>query len=80
MKHILTHRKIIEYLEAEGPKNTHEIGDYLSSYRSGKTGSKSNKQFNQPIQVLINIMRRKPFCKSGYDAVKRVQIWAIKEE
>jgi hypothetical protein len=80
LKHIRLTNKIKTYLKENGPKNTREIQDYCSSLRNKKTGSRSNVMFNQNMNVIGNLMRRKYFVKIGHDKDIALDIWEIKEE
>ena len=59
MKHINLQGKISKYLIENGPKDTKEIQQFCATLSNKKSGSKSNLMFNQPINVISNIMRRK---------------------
>lgn len=80
MKHIRLTNKIKTYLKENGPKNTREIQVYCSSLRNKKTGSRSNLMFNQNMNVIGNLMRRKYFVKIGHDKDIALDIWEVKEE
>tara|TARA_R110000824_G_scaffold164245_9_gene340435 strand:+ start:1819 stop:2061 length:243 start_codon:yes stop_codon:yes gene_type:complete len=80
MKHINLQGKISKYLIENGPKDTKEIQQFCATLSNKKSGSKSNLMFNQPINVISNIMRRKYFVKVGHNKKHRVDIWNVKEE
>ena len=80
MKHIRLTNRIKTYLAENGPKNTREIQVYCSNLRNRKTGSRSNLMYNQNMNVIANLMRRKYFVKVGHDKEVSLDVWQVKEE
>jgi len=81
MKHKRIHAKIAKHLEQNGDATTGEIRDWLLDIKPVRAYTlKGNGNMNeQSINVLGNILKRKPIVKVGFDRKAKQAIWGIRD-
>ena len=80
MNHKRLHKRIVDILTIEGNLCTGEILDELRSTKTepGRKYLRSgNNLYDQPINVIINVLKRKPIIKIGFDQSARQAVWGI---
>jgi hypothetical protein len=81
MKHIRIHRKIVEHLKENGDATTGEIQDWLRELKPANNRPQgAGHMSGQSLNVLGNVLRRKPIVKKGFDpsaGVSGQAIWGI---
>ena len=80
MKHKRIHAKIAKHLEQNGDATTGEVREWLRDQRP-KNGSSRGTGFgqSQSLNVLSNVLKRKPIVKVGFDNQARQAVWGIRD-
>ena len=81
MKHIRIHKKIVAHLTENGDSTTGEIQEWLRELRPIRNRARgAGHMSGQSINVLGNVLRRKPIVKKGFDpsaGASGQTIWGI---
>jgi len=80
MKHKRIHAKITKHLEQKGDATTGELREWLRGLRP-ENGSSRGTGFgqSQSLNVLGNVLKRRPIVKVGFDNQARQAIWGIRD-
>lgn len=80
MKHKRIHAKIIQYLEHNGDATTGEIQDWVRDLQPVRNRIRgAGHSTGQSINVLSNVLKRKPIIKVGFDLGAKQAIWGIRD-
>jgi hypothetical protein len=81
MKHKRIHAKITEHLEKNGDATTGQIQDWVKELRPTRKNRAKGAGFmtSQSLNVLSNVLRRKPIVKVGFDNEANQAIWGIRD-
>ena len=78
MKHKRIHTKIVGYLEEHGNATTGEIQTWLLNVRPIRNRARgAGSMTGQSINVLSNVLRRKPIVKKGFDSTVKQTVWGV---
>jgi len=81
MKHIRIHRKIVAHLKENGDATTGEIQDWLRELKPVNNLARgAGSMTGQSLNVLGNLLRRRPIVKKGFDpsaGVSGQAIWGV---
>jgi hypothetical protein len=81
MKHKRIHAKITEHLEQNGDATTGQIHDWVTKLKPTRKNRAKGAGFmtGQSLNVLSNVLRRKPIVKVGFDNEANQAIWGIRD-
>ena len=81
MKHKRIHAKIAKHLEQNGDATTGQILDWVTELRPTRKNRAKGAGFmtGQSLNVLSNVLKRKPIVKVGFDNQARQAVWGIRD-
>ena len=79
MKHKRLHKRLVQILETEGDLRTGQILDELCSTQTNPKTASRNNFYKQPVRVVVNVLKRKPILKIGFDASAKQAVWGIRD-